>query len=85
MSEIFNMKALKTICIEKQEVQDGFVYTFPGTNEVLEQLFSVILYQRNNLPLFKFELTVQDVNSHIRLRATGPEGAKDTLGIELNL
>jgi hypothetical protein len=63
----------------------GTYILFAGTNEVLDELFLLIRYQRNNLPLFKFELIVQDINSNIRLKATEPEGAKDTLRIELNL
>ena len=64
---------------EKQEVLDGFVYTFKGDEETLGKLFQFISYQRIAFPLFRFELSVQDLKSSIRLKITGPDGTKEIL------
>lgn len=76
---------LRTAIIEKQEVQDGFAYTFPGTDVILNQLVTFIQSERECCPFFKFELIIQDVQSNVRLKITGPDGAKEFLEQELEL
>jgi hypothetical protein len=76
---------LKTVIVEKQEVADGFVYTFPGTDAVLNQLMAFIQSERECCPFFKFELAIQDQKNPVRLKITGPDGAKAFIVQELDL
>ncbi len=76
---------LKTVIVEKQEVRDGFIYTFPGTDVILNQLMVFIQSERECCPFFKFELTIQEQKNPVRLKITGPDGAKTFIGQELDL
>lgn len=71
--------SLISAATEKQEVLDGFVYTFKGDEQTLGKLFNFISYHRTALPLFRFELSIQDLKSSIRLKITGPDGTKEVL------
>jgi hypothetical protein len=76
---------LKSAFIEKQEISDGYVYNFSGTNQFLNSVFSLIESRRSAHPYLKFELTVQNIDSDIRLKITGPEGTKEILRQELSV
>lgn len=76
---------LKAVIVEKQEVRDGFAYTFPGTDVILNQLITFIQSERECCPFFKFELIIQDVQSNVRLKITGPDGTKEFIEQELEL
>jgi hypothetical protein len=76
---------IKLAITDKQEVQDGFVYTFAGTDQMLDQLLEFIKAERVCCPFFKFELTIKDPGGPVWLKITGPEGAKDFIIHELNL
>ncbi|MXV15348.1 hypothetical protein [Hufsiella ginkgonis] len=71
------LAGLKEALQDKQESTDGFVYAFQGTDDMIRRLTTFILYQRTNLPYFKFELTIKDAGTHVYLKITGGEGAKD--------
>jgi hypothetical protein len=79
------LASLKAEIIEKQEIQDGFVYTFPGNDDMLNQLIASIQSERICCPFFKFELTIQDIKNTVWLKITGPDGAKEFIVHELDL
>lgn len=74
---------IKNAYIEKQEIQDGYVYTFLGTDYILSLIFILVRYKRNLQPNLKFELTVQDPGRNLRLKISGPEGIKEQLTKEM--
>jgi hypothetical protein len=72
-------------CIEKQEILDGYVYTLISADEVLDSILSLVKTIRRNHPYLKFEFSVQDIRSNMRLKITGPEGTKDILLQEIDI
>jgi hypothetical protein len=79
------MHILESAFIEKQEILDGYVYNFSGTDQILNALFLLIESRRSAHRYLKFELTVQDIQSNIRLKITGPDGTKEILRQEMNV
>ena len=76
---------LKEALNDKQEVKDGYAYTFSGSEHILNEICTFIQFARTNFPFLKFEMTAQDLKSHIRLKITGPDGAKEFLHKEINI
>ena len=76
---------LQEVLSDKQEVKDGYAYTFSGSQNTLNEICLFIQFARINFPFLKFELTVQDLNSNIRLKITGPDGTKEFLQNEINI
>jgi len=70
---------------DKQEIADGFVYAFHGSDATIEQLVNFIRIERQCCPFFRFELTIRDEKTDILLKITGPEGVKEFLLNELKL
>jgi hypothetical protein len=79
------MHVLESASIEQQEILDGYVYNFSGTDQTLNALFLLIESIRSTHRYLKFELTVQDIHSNIRLKITGPDGTKEILRQEMNI
>lgn len=80
-----SLAVLKTQVRERQEVQDGVVYTFDSSDELLDQLIAFIKAERSCCPFFKFELTIRDVKNPMMLRITGPDGVKEFIRDELDM
>ena len=76
---------LESAFIEKQEILDGYVYNFSGTDQILNAVFLLIESKRSAHRYLKFELTVQDISSNIRLKITGPDGTKEILRQEIKV
>lgn len=79
------LAVLKAEILEKQEITDGFVYSFPGNDDMLNQLMGFIQSERRCCPFFKFELTIQEPENLVWLKITGPVGTKEFIEHELNL
>ena len=79
------LNALKAKVLERQEVANGYQYTFDGSDELLEQLFQFIKTERACCSFFTFELSVKDNASPALLTITGPDGAKEFITAALNL
>lgn len=71
--------------VDKKEVQNGYAFKFPGTDNVLDQLTEFIKTERMCCNFFIFTLSVSGDKSEMWLELTGPEGAKDFIVAELGL
>jgi hypothetical protein len=63
---------------ETQELPDGYVFTLAA--ERYPQVAAFIENERRCCPFFTFVLEVPPGEAPLRLRITGPEGAKEMLG-----
>jgi hypothetical protein len=64
-------------CLRAGELEDGYEFRFPGSEEWATRLTEFIVFERGCCPFFTFELAFQPGEGQIRLRIRGPEGAKD--------
>ena len=72
---------LKSLVLEKTELENGFEYTFSGSDTMLDKLTDFIKTEKLCCDFFVFQLTVaQDV---VLLRITGPEGVKQFIRQEV--
>lgn len=79
------LASLKAQVLERKELVDGYAYTFPGTDAMLDELNEFIKTERACCSFFTFGLTVAGDKSSACLELTGPEGAKDMIIHELDL
>lgn len=89
-SEVAQRKAtviasLKQQVIQKKELSNGFAYSFPATDALLDEISEFIKTERACCDFFTFNLLVGGNKPEIWLEVTGPEGAKDFITIELDL
>jgi hypothetical protein len=68
---------LKTIMIRKEEIQDGWQFTFDSSDETLQKLLEFVKSERLCCDFFAFQLSVS--GEHATLAITGPEGTKEFL------
>ncbi|RYZ60699.1 MAG: hypothetical protein EOO14_06920 [Chitinophagaceae bacterium] len=76
---------LKNKVREKTELQDGYRFTFEGSDAMMDTLVDFIKTERQCCNFFTFNLTVSDDESSHLLSLTGPDGAKEFIVSELNL
>lgn len=76
---------LKSKLIERKELEDGYVYRFPGTDQMLNELMEFIKTERVCCDFFVFDLTIPGDKSQTRLAITDPRGVKEFLMTELKL
>lgn len=74
---------LKTLVLERKELENGFLYKFEGTDEILDKLNDFIKTERMCCEFFTFQTTVEE--NVARLMITGPNGVKEFLKDEVNL
>lgn len=79
------LKELKEQVIVKEELENGYAFKFPGTDQVLDQLSEFIKTERACCDFFIFGLSISGDKSEIWLELTGPEGAKDFVKTELGI
>jgi hypothetical protein len=75
---------LKCKVLEKEELKDGYRYTFEGSDTMMDALVEFIKTERQCCNFISFNLTVNDEESNLWLSLTGPEGAKDFIKTELD-
>jgi len=68
---------LKKIMIRKEEIQDGWQFTFDGNDDTLEKLLDFIRSERLCCDFFAFHLFVSGENATLGI--TGPDGTKEFL------
>ena len=76
---------LKKKVLSKKELEDGFQYSFTGTDEMLDQLALFIKTERQCCDFFDYQILVNGDGAQIELKITGPSGAKDFIKDELGL
>src|SRR5688572_6119842 len=74
---------LKTLVLERNELADGYTYSFDGHDEVLDKLNEFIKTERMCCDFFTFQLTVTENTTLLKI--TGPNGAKRFLKEEIGL
>ena len=77
------LASLRKLVLEKRELPDGFMYKFPGTDEVIDELTTFIKTER--LCCDFFTLTTDGKSQTTTLTLTGPQGAKEFIQTELEL
>lgn len=79
------LASLKQQVVERKELPNGYHYTFPGTDQVVDELAEFIKTERTCCAFFTFGLTVAGDKSTACLELTGPEGVKEVIASELGL
>ncbi len=62
-------------CLRVEELENGYEFSFPGSEEWVLRLMEFIVFERECCPFFAFELVFEPGDGPIRVR--GPEGVKD--------
>ena len=75
--------SLKSKMIEKKELEDGFSYTFKGTDEMVDELTEFIKTERECCDFFTFNLSVSGDKSFAILQLKGPKEVKEFIKTEL--
>ncbi len=74
---------LKSLLLEKTELEHGFKYKFDGSDKMLDLLNSFIKTERLCCDFFVFNLTASSDTKFTWLELTGPEGIKDFIKYEI--
>ena len=74
---------LKALVHERKELENGFLYKFESTDEILDKLNDFIKTERLCCDFFTFQTTVDE--NVAQLQITGPNGAKEFLNNEVGL
>ena len=64
-------------CLRTVNLEDGYEFFFPGSEEWAFRLTEFIVVERACCPFFTFELVFEPGGGPIRLRVGGPAGTKD--------
>ena len=65
------------------ELEDGYVFEFPGSAEWAEKLVDFVNFERVCCPFFAFDLAFEPDEGPIQLRVRGSEGVKEFVEAEL--
>lgn len=76
---------LKNQVLETKELDNGYAFRFPGSDDVLDQLNEFIKSERTCCDFFIYGLSISGDKSEAWLELTGPEGAKEFISEELGL
>jgi len=76
---------LKENMLSKHEIEHGYAFKFPGSDELLDELIEFIKTERVCCNFFKFNLSISGDKSETCLELTGPKGAKQFIVAELEL
>lgn len=77
------LKSLREQILTKKELEHGYAFKFPGTDEVLDQLSEFIKTERACCAFFIFGLSISGDKRETWLELTGPEGTKEFITTEL--
>jgi hypothetical protein len=76
---------LKTEVLQRKELDNGYRYSFKGSDIIIDNIISFIKSERACCEFFTFNLSIEDINSNVVLTITGPVGAKDFINTEMDL
>lgn len=68
-----------------QELEDGYRFCFPGTDEWAEVLLTFIKFERHCCAFFTFDLSFEPAMGNIWLALRGGDGVKEFIQGELAL
>jgi hypothetical protein len=75
---------VKNAVIETRELEDGFSYQLPASEEWLAELAHLVNLERQCCPFLRLSITVEPDNGPFWLELTGPPGTKDFLATTFN-
>ena len=70
---------------KRTELEDGYVFTFGGENDVLDSVLNILKLERQCCPFLSFDLSFQHEAEPILLKITGPKGTKEFIIDEMGL
>lgn len=70
---------LKNNILERKELDNGYQYSFKGSDKMIDDIISFIKTERECCNFFTFNLLIEDNSTNILLSITGPKGAKTLL------
>ncbi|MBY0434401.1 MAG: hypothetical protein K2U26_09850 [Cyclobacteriaceae bacterium] len=76
---------LKNQMLTKDEMGNGFEYTFSGTDAIIDQLSEFVKTERQCCDFFDYEIKITGDTKTAKLKITGPEGVKEFIKEELGL
>jgi hypothetical protein len=69
----------RSTVIATEDLQDGYVFHFPGAKNSLATVCELMVAERECCPFLTFELAAQPNTGPVSLRVTGPFGTKHFL------
>ncbi|MEO6721393.1 MAG: hypothetical protein ABIN67_13575 [Ferruginibacter sp.] len=76
---------LKANILERRELDNGYQYSFNGSDEMIDNITSFIKAERACCSFFTFNLLIEDDSTNILLEITGPDSAKKFINQEMDL
>lgn len=74
---------LKQLLLSKKEIENGYAYTFPGSDVILDTILDFIKSERLCCEFFSFRLAI--VEETATLDIFGPAGSREFLDHEVRL
>jgi hypothetical protein len=69
----------KAAVIEREELENGYLFRIPGDNKSIALVAELIMAERECCPFLKFEMSLEPAMGPINVRMTGPAGTKEFL------
>lgn len=79
------IKSLKSQCLQKEELTNGYSYKFVGSDKMVDELTEFVKTERACCDFFIFNLSISGDKTEAWLEITGPKGAKDFIRTELEM
>jgi hypothetical protein len=77
------LQKLHCLVKEKMEVENGYLFRFDGSNDIINQIVDIIKLERQCCSFLNFNITIEKETAPVFLKITGPQGTKDFLLYEL--
>ena len=78
------LQKVRNAVIDTRELEDGYAYQLPPSEEWLAELAHLVNLERQCCPFLRLSITVEPDNGPFWLELTGPPGTKDFLAITFN-
>jgi hypothetical protein len=78
------LEKVRNAVIETRELEDGYLYQLPASEEWLVELAHLVNLERQCCPFLRLSITVEPDNGPLWLELTGPPGTKDFLATTFN-
>ena len=79
------LASLRRQVLDKEELDNGYRFKFVGTDSMINELTEFAKTERHCCDFFTFNLTMSGDTSTVWFEITGPAGAKEIIGTELEL
>jgi hypothetical protein len=78
------LEKVRSAVIETKELEDGFSYQLPASEEWLAELANLVNLERQGCPFLRLRITLEPDNGPFWLELSGPPGTKEFLTSTLN-